>query len=99
MARCALLCARELGSLAQTPNRGEVGASAQARRASPKSTKGERMDGDDMTYDNLFDVQPEPPPWPDEAEARIAALEAKVRQLETLVHRLMNADATQENEE
>lgn len=57
------------------------------------------MDGDDMTYENLFRVQPEPDPWPERTDARIAVLEAKVRQLETLVHRLMNADATQENEE
>lgn len=84
------------------------------------------MDGDDMTYENLFRLTPESPVWPEATDTRIAALEnasqehteeiantdfnlkallmrvesleAQAKQRDALIHRLLNADATQEDD-
>lgn len=70
------------------------------------------IDSGDYTYDNLFHPQPVREPWPDEAEKRIASLEettgstdwnlkallARVEHLERVVHRLLNAGDSAEDD-
>ena len=51
-------------------------------------------DGDDYTYavnpSNLFHWTPVGAPWPDQVDAEIATLKAQVRDLQRIVHRLLN---------